>query len=72
MNRQIQDDALYNDRFEEEKKTEWKRYYGVMLMISYLLFFIFWFFAHSNIQEKQQRTITKQECIQLFESLSVR
>jgi len=36
------------------------------------LFFIFWYYAHSNIQEKQERQITKQECIQFFESLSVR
>ena len=43
-----------------------------MLMIIYLLFFIFWYYAHSNIQEKQERQITKQECIQFFESLSVR
>ena len=57
---------------KEEKKTEWKRYYGVMLMIIYLLFFIFWYYTHSNIQEKQERQITKQECIQFFESLSVR
>ena len=43
MNRQIQDDALYNDRFEEEeKKTEWcfKWFIWLFILFCYCLLWL--------------------------------
>ena len=48
MNRQIQDDALYNDRFEEEeKKTEWldRKITFTEFIIQAIIYWIFWLFV---------------------------
>lgn len=46
MNRQIQDDALYNDKWEEEeKKTEWFWCFLFTLILSW--FWIAWGIAYA-------------------------